>query len=343
MRKLPGGQAAAARLRRRGQIAVNEVARRRPARTQKIVAWRQDAGDLPAGAASARAVSARAGQERVRQILAEERGPLPLVQLLKIACVSRSLIERLTRQGNVQVWEEPAAEESLLEADFTPPSNMLNDEQQRAVNEIRGLARRRNIHRGPALRRDRQRQDGSVPARRRGDARARPDGADAGAGDRADALGRAAVPGAIWRRCRGAAQRTDGCGARARVVARAQWRSARRGGHALGRFRAARKCRPDHRRRRAGVQLQAGGNAALQRTGRGRGAREARRRGGAAGIGDALARKLSSRAARANTNCCGWTRASKIGRWRPWRSSTCARIFGKRTARDRFPSACAAS
>jgi len=141
MRKLPGGEAAAARLRRRGQISVHEVARRRPARTQKIVAWRPDAEDLSArlGAEpvpSARAVTVRAGQERVRQILAEERGPLPLVQLLKLAAVSRSLIDRLARQGNVQVWDEPAAEESLLEADFTPPSNVLNDEQQRAVNEI---------------------------------------------------------------------------------------------------------------------------------------------------------------------------------------------------------------
>ena len=141
MRKLPGGEAAAARLRRRGQITVHEVARRRPTRTQKIVAWRQDAEDLPARpgseqALSARALTARAGQERVRQILTEERGPLPLLQLLKLAAVSRTLIERLARQGHVQVWEEPAAEESLLEADFTPPSNVLNEEQQRAVNEI---------------------------------------------------------------------------------------------------------------------------------------------------------------------------------------------------------------
>jgi len=133
MRKLPGGEAAAARLRRRGQIAVQEVAKRRAARTQKIVAWRQDAAEL-----STRAASARAGQERVRQILAEERGPLPLVQLLKLAAVSRALIDRLARQGNVQVWEEPMAEESLLEADFTPPSNVLSEEQQRAVDEIAG-------------------------------------------------------------------------------------------------------------------------------------------------------------------------------------------------------------
>ena len=143
MRRLPGGEAAAARLRRRGQIAVHEIAQRRAARTQKIVAWRQDAGDFPAQAVSeeakpTRAGSARAAQERVRQILAEERGPLPLLQLLKLAGVSRPVIERLARQGHVQVWEEPTAEESLLEADFTPPSNVLSEEQQRAVDEIVG-------------------------------------------------------------------------------------------------------------------------------------------------------------------------------------------------------------
>ena len=37
----------------------------------------------------------------------------------------------------MQVWEEPAAiEESLFEADFAPPSNVLSDDQQRAVDEI---------------------------------------------------------------------------------------------------------------------------------------------------------------------------------------------------------------
>ncbi len=194
LRRLPGGEAAAARLLRRGQITVREVARRREARTQKIVAWRQDGGaagvdtagradsasgdaakgvgtdadlgtapgDVAQGAGSvsgdatkgagagsgadtdtartsAITPRGRAAEERVRQILAEERGPLPLVQLLKLAAVSRAVIERLARQGKVQVWEEPAAiEESLFEADFAPPSNVLSDDQQRAVDEIAG-------------------------------------------------------------------------------------------------------------------------------------------------------------------------------------------------------------
>jgi primosomal protein N' (replication factor Y) len=129
IRKLPGGEAAAARLLRRGQLTVREVVRRRAPRVQKIVAWSHD-GEIPAK---------RPGEARIERVLAEERGPLPLAQLLKLARVSRPVVERLARQGKVRMWEEPvAAEESLFDADFTPPSNVLNEEQQRAVAEIRG-------------------------------------------------------------------------------------------------------------------------------------------------------------------------------------------------------------
>ena len=76
---------------------------------------------------------------RVRQILTEERGPLPLTQLLKLAHVSRTVVERLVRQGHrAAVGRAVAIGESVLEADFTPPSNVLNEDQQRAVEEIRG-------------------------------------------------------------------------------------------------------------------------------------------------------------------------------------------------------------
>ncbi len=128
IRTLPGGQAAAARLRRRGQLSVQQIAQRRAPRLQKIVAWRKDA--VPA--------AGRAVEERVRQVLLEERGPLPLPHLLRLAEVSRSVVDRLANQGKVEIWEEPAAEESLFEADFVPPSNTLTDEQQSAVNEIVG-------------------------------------------------------------------------------------------------------------------------------------------------------------------------------------------------------------
>ena len=75
--------------------------------------------------------------------------------------------------------------------------------------------------------------------------------------------------------------------------------------------------RPAHRGRRAGVQLQAGGNAALQRPGRGRGAGENGRRGRAAGSATPSLGKLPSRArGKANTNSCACDLAWRIARWR---------------------------
>jgi primosomal protein N' (replication factor Y) len=127
LRKLPGGEAAAERLLRRRQLESREVAVHRHARVQKIVAWNVDveAASLP-------------GKEaRIFHVLAEERGPLPLPALTKLSKVSRSLIERLIRQGKLKSWEEPlAAEEDLFEVDDTPPSNILNADQERELAEI---------------------------------------------------------------------------------------------------------------------------------------------------------------------------------------------------------------
>jgi primosomal protein N' (replication factor Y) len=128
LRKLPGGEAAAVRLLRRECLEAREVTRRRQARTQKIVAWNPRAGE-----------AGDAADERVRRVLADERGPLPLRLLLEQAGVSRAVVQRLARQGKLQMWEEPmAGEEGLLESGFTPPANVLNPDQQRAVEAIHG-------------------------------------------------------------------------------------------------------------------------------------------------------------------------------------------------------------
>jgi primosomal protein N' (replication factor Y) len=129
LRKLPGGEAAAERLLRRRQLEAREVTLHRHARVQKIVAWNstEDANSLGEKEA------------RVYHVLAEERGPLPLPTLAKLSKVSRSLIERLIRQEKLKTWEEPlAVEENLFEVDYTPPSNVLNADQERAVQEIKG-------------------------------------------------------------------------------------------------------------------------------------------------------------------------------------------------------------
>lgn len=127
--KLPGGEPAAERLARRGAVEFAQVARRRKARTQKIVAW------MESGSAEE---TPNEAEQRIREELTTLRGPMPLAVLLKAAHVSRSVVERLERQGRLLAWEEPiAVEEESFETDFTPPSNVLNAAQQAAFDEIR--------------------------------------------------------------------------------------------------------------------------------------------------------------------------------------------------------------
>src|SRR6202051_2526431 len=137
LRKLPGGEAAAERLQRRRQLEAREVAVRREARVQKIVAWNSDHSEhSPKSDAS---VSLPEKEARVFHVLAEERGPLPLPQLAKLARVSRTLVERVNRQEKMKCWEEPlTVEEDLFDADYTPPSNTLNVDQERELAVIRG-------------------------------------------------------------------------------------------------------------------------------------------------------------------------------------------------------------
>jgi len=59
---------------------------------QKIVAWNSTEDVNSLGEKEA----------RVYHVLAEERGPLPLPALAKLSNVSRSLIERLIRQGKTK-------------------------------------------------------------------------------------------------------------------------------------------------------------------------------------------------------------------------------------------------
>ena len=129
LRRVLGGEAAAARLLRRGQMEVREVTRHRRSRTQRILAWNPEAAGEPASAA----------EERIRQVLTATRGPLPMRLLLAQAGVSRAVVKRLAKQGKLKTWEEPVAvEEDLFEMDFIPPANVLNAEQQRALAEIQG-------------------------------------------------------------------------------------------------------------------------------------------------------------------------------------------------------------
>jgi len=139
LRKLPGGPAAAARLLRRGQLEARGVTRHRRTRTQKIVAWNIEAPmEVQSMAKSeAKPQTAREAEERIRHVLTDERGPLPMRLLLGEAGVTPATVERLAKLGKLRVWEEPlAVEEDLFEAGFTLPTNVLNEEQKRALAEI---------------------------------------------------------------------------------------------------------------------------------------------------------------------------------------------------------------
>ena len=63
------------------------------------VACRLDRRPPKSGAGPAPAATAHSAEARVERVLAEERGPLPLPQLLASARVSRTVIERLAARG----------------------------------------------------------------------------------------------------------------------------------------------------------------------------------------------------------------------------------------------------
>jgi primosomal protein N' (replication factor Y) (superfamily II helicase) len=125
--RLPGGATAAEKFVRRGHLAACESIRRRKTRTQKIVAWRPDAAGSPIGQP----------EKRVREVLMDTRGPLPFEMLLEKASVTPLVIKRLESAGMLLTWEEPlTAEEDPWDTDFTPPTNILNQEQKHALAEI---------------------------------------------------------------------------------------------------------------------------------------------------------------------------------------------------------------
>ena len=135
------------RLQKRGWIEIRETVEKKSGRTQRVIAWK--GGDAPAqntaglndvendNAESQRSQRNR-GEARVRELLETERGPLPLGQLLKLAQVKRSVVDRMLREGMLESWEEaidPA--EDPFDVGYSPPAHELNAEQESALNAIR--------------------------------------------------------------------------------------------------------------------------------------------------------------------------------------------------------------
>jgi primosomal protein N' (replication factor Y) (superfamily II helicase) len=117
------------RLQRRGLIEIRESVKGRKRKTQRIIAWKGEGAGKPAEAEKL---------ERIRGLLETERGPLPLSQVLKLGRVSRSLIERLTREGVLTSWEEPLdPAEDPFDSGYEPPAHTLNPAQESAFGAIR--------------------------------------------------------------------------------------------------------------------------------------------------------------------------------------------------------------
>ena len=120
------------KLQRLGLIEIRESLQTKKRKTQRIVAWKSTtaSGDV--------AKSPVEKEEKIRALLETERGPLPLPQLMRFANVTRSLIDRMLRDGFLESWEEPLdPAEDPFDTDYTPPAHELNVEQENALKEIR--------------------------------------------------------------------------------------------------------------------------------------------------------------------------------------------------------------
>src|SRR5438445_12072572 len=107
---------------------IRQPSHSRKRRTQPIIAWK----------GNDESVALPPKEDRLRNLLVVERGPLPLSQLLKLAAVSRAFVERLLREDKLESWEEaldPA--EDPFDTGYTPPAHTLNTEQEQAFGAIR--------------------------------------------------------------------------------------------------------------------------------------------------------------------------------------------------------------
>jgi len=145
--KLGVDASALQRLQRRGLIEIRETVQGRNRRTQRVIAWKGRGGGVAESLEKKReeednsetqSAQRKRREERVRELLEAERGPLPLPQLLKLAQVTRAVIERMLRDGMLESWEEPIdPAEDPFDAGYTPPARVLNAEQEGALKGIR--------------------------------------------------------------------------------------------------------------------------------------------------------------------------------------------------------------
>jgi primosomal protein N' (replication factor Y) (superfamily II helicase) len=118
------------KLQRRGLLEIRQEVQARKRRMQRIFAWKE----TPA-AETSKPLPEK--ERRLKNLLSIERGPLPLSQLLKLSGLSRTVVERLLRQGKLESWEEPLdPAEDPFDIGYTPPAHALNAEQDHAFAAI---------------------------------------------------------------------------------------------------------------------------------------------------------------------------------------------------------------
>ncbi len=140
IRKLPGSSTAGARLLRKTELILRETGQHRAARTQKTITWRNQA--VPG--------QSRPAEQRIQRALAENPGPATLAYVLQKAGVSRGVIQRLVKEGKLEVGTAPLnADDWRLDNDFPLAGNSLNAEQAQVVEKIAQSLQKGGFH--PAL------------------------------------------------------------------------------------------------------------------------------------------------------------------------------------------------
>jgi primosomal protein N' (replication factor Y) len=122
--------AAIDRLRKQNLIELRESLLGRKPKTQRVVAWKTQSPSENAQALDEKTA-------RVRDQLIE-RGPLPLPHILKLANVSRAIIDRMLRANLLESWEEridPA--DDPFDSGYEAPAHELNPGQESAFNAIK--------------------------------------------------------------------------------------------------------------------------------------------------------------------------------------------------------------
>ncbi len=129
------------RLRKQGLIEIRESLLGRKPKTQRVIAWKTQsptppqAENVPAEPQAPPTLDEKATRVRDQLI---ERGPPPLPHILKLANVSRAIIDRMLRANLLESWEEridPA--DDPFDSGYEVPAHELNADQESAFNAIR--------------------------------------------------------------------------------------------------------------------------------------------------------------------------------------------------------------